>query len=69
MLVAEKKKTSKRAQKLVMRAKYASGNHRYGLARMPKGHWMRKDQARRVRAVRTDRFGHSTRGILPGVVS
>lgn len=39
---------------LVERAKYASGNKKYALDRMPKGHWMRKDQAKRVRKSRNE---------------
>lgn len=33
---------------LVANARDASGNSRYGLHRMPKGHWMRTDAAKQT---------------------
>lgn len=58
-----RKKTLKQVKDLVTRAKYASGNKRYDLDRMPKGHWMRKDQAKHVRKMRVDSFGKLRSGI------
>lgn len=58
-----RKKTLKQVKALVERAKIASGNSRYQLDRMPKNHWMRKDQAAHVRKMRVDQFGKIRSGI------
>jgi hypothetical protein len=41
------------AKLLVDRARHASGNAKYALHRMPKGHWMRTDQAKKIRKARS----------------
>lgn len=50
------------ARDLVARARHYSGNARLALHRMPRGHWMRIDQARSVRRQRVDRFGKCDQG-------
>ena len=59
-----KRWTKNRAKDLVTRARLASGNDKFGLSRMPKGHWMRKDQAKIVRRNRVNAVG---KVIRPGI--
>lgn len=59
------RKSASAVKRLVERAKQVSGNAKYGLDRMPKGHWMRKDAAKAVRKQRINPFGKKDRGLPP----
>ena len=67
MAAVKKRWTKNSAKNLVERARYASGNNRYDLKRMPKGHWMRKDAAKQTWKNKKE-FGMS-RSYKRGIVS